>query len=228
MSEGSALEIKGLGRAFQQGGRRLEVLRDIDLRIAAGEAVALMGPSGSGKSTLLHAAGLLERPDAGEIIIAGKICSTMNDRQRTVMRRDCLGFVYQFHHLLPEFTALENVLIPMRLAKVSQVEASQRARRLLTELGLEDRLEHAPGELSGGEQQRVAIARALANQPVLLLADEPTGNLDQATAEVVLAELLSIVRERGLGILIATHDPLVADRLDRVVRLEDGQLLPTT
>ena len=228
MSEGSALEIRGLGRAFQQGGRRLEVLRDIDLRIAAGEAVALMGPSGSGKSTLLHAAGLLERPDAGEIVIAGKICSTMNDRQRTVMRRNCLGFVYQFHHLLPEFTALENVLIPMRLAKVSHVEASQRARRLLTELGLEDRLEHAPGELSGGEQQRVAIARALANQPVLLLADEPTGNLDQATAEVVLAELLSIVRERGLGILIATHDPLVADRLDRVVRLEDGQLLPTS
>jgi lipoprotein-releasing system ATP-binding protein len=228
MSEGSPLEIRGLGRAFQQGGRRLEVLRDLDLRIVAGEAVALMGPSGSGKSTLLHAAGLLERPDAGEIVIAGKICSTMNDRQRTVMRRDCLGFVYQFHHLLPEFTALENVLIPMRLAKVSQVEASQRARRLLTELGLEDRLEHAPGELSGGEQQRVAIARALANQPVLLLADEPTGNLDQTTAEVVLAELLSIVRERGLGILIATHDPLVADRLDRVVRLEDGQLLPTT
>ena len=226
MSEGSVLEIRGLGRAFQQGGRRLEVLRDIDLRIAAGEAVALMGPSGSGKSTLLHAAGLLERPDAGEIVIAGKNCSTMNDRQRTVMRRDFLGFVYQFHHLLPEFTALENVLIPMRLAKAPQVEASQRARRLLTELGLEDRLEHAPGELSGGEQQRVAIARALANQPVLLLADEPTGNLDQATAEVVLAELLSIVRERGLGILIATHDPLVADRLDRVVRLEDGQLLP--
>ena len=227
MSEGSALEIRGLGRAFQQGGRRLEVLRDINLRIAAGEAVALMGPSGSGKSTLLHAAGLLERPDAGEIVIAGKICSTMNDRQRTVMRRDFLGFVYQFHHLLPEFTALENVLIPMRLAKVSQMEASQRARRLLTELGLEDRLEHAPGELSGGEQQRVAIARSLANQPVLLLADEPTGNLDQATAEVVLAELLSIVRERGLGILIATHDPSVADRLDRVVRLQDGQLLPT-
>jgi len=187
-----------------------------------------MGPSGSGKSTLLHAAGLLERPDAGEIVIAGKNCSTMNDRQRTVMRRDFLGFVYQFHHLLPEFTALENVLIPMRLAKVSQGEASQRARRLLTELGLEDRLEHAPGELSGGEQQRVAIARALANQPVLLLADEPTGNLDQATAEVVLAELLSIVRERGLGVLIATHDRLVADRLDRVVLLEDGQLLPTT
>jgi lipoprotein-releasing system ATP-binding protein len=227
MSEGSALEIRGLGRAFQQGSRRLEVLRNLDLRILAGEAVALMGPSGSGKSTLLHAAGLLERPDAGEIVIAGKNCSTMNDRQRTVMRRDFLGFVYQFHHLLPEFTALENVLIPMRLAKVSQGEASQRARRLLTELGLEDRLEHAPGELSGGEQQRVAIARALANQPVLLLADEPTGNLDQATAEVVLAELLSIVRERGLGVLIATHDRLVADRLDRVVLLEDGQLLPT-
>lgn len=228
MNEGSALEVTGLGRAFLQGGRRLEVLRGLDLRIAAGEAVALMGPSGSGKSTLLHAAGLLEQPDAGTIVIAGQNCSTMNDRQRTAMRRDYLGFVYQFHHLLPEFTALENVLMPMRLAKVSEPEATQRARRLLTELGLEDRLEHAPAELSGGEQQRVAIARALANQPVLLLADEPTGNLDQATADVVLAELLSIVRQRGLGILIATHDPLVADRLDRVVRLQDGRLQATT
>ncbi len=225
MNDGSVLEISRLGRAFQQGDRRLEVLRNLNLRIAAGEAVALVGPSGSGKSTLLHAAGLLERPDTGEIVIAGRNCSAMGDRQRTAMRRDFLGFVYQFHHLLPEFSALENVIMPMRLAKLPRLKARDRAQRLLTELGLGDRLEHAPGQLSGGEQQRVAVARALANQPVLLLADEPTGNLDQATAEVVLSELLAIVRARGLGILIATHDPLVAERLDRVVRLHDGKLM---
>jgi lipoprotein-releasing system ATP-binding protein len=225
MNDGVVLKITQLGRAFQQGGRRLEVLRNLDLQIAAGEAVALVGPSGSGKSTLLHAAGLLEQPDEGEIVIAGRNCSAMSDRQRTAMRRNFLGFVYQFHHLLPEFSALENVIMPMRLAKLPLAEARERAQRLLTELGLEDRLSHAPAQLSGGEQQRVAVARALANQPVLLLADEPTGNLDQATAEVVLAELLAIVRERGLGILIATHDPLVAERLDRVVRLQDGRLL---
>lgn len=224
MSDGAVLEITGLSRAFQQGERRLQVLRNLDLRIAAGEAVALVGPSGSGKSTLLHAAGLLERPDSGEIVIAGQLCSSMSDRECTAMRRDYLGFVYQFHHLLPEFTALENVIIPMRLAKLPMVEARDRARKLLTELGLGERLEHAPAQLSGGEQQRVAVARALANQPVLLLADEPTGNLDQATAEVVLVELLTIAQERGLGILIATHDPLVAGRLDRTVRLHDGRL----
>ncbi len=225
MSDGAVLEITGLSRAFQQGDRRLQVLRNLDLRIAAGEAVALVGPSGSGKSTLLHAAGLLEQADSGEIVIAGRPCSSMNDRQRTAMRRDYLGFVYQFHHLLPEFTALENVIMPMRLAKLPMAEARDRARRLLTELGLGERLEHAPAQLSGGEQQRVAVARALANQPVLLLADEPTGNLDQATAEVVLVELLTIAQERGLGILIATHDPLVAGRLDRTVRLHDGHLV---
>lgn len=224
MNDVPVLEITSLDRAFLQGDRRLQVLRNLDLRIAAGEAVALMGPSGSGKSTLLHAAGLLEQPDAGEIMIAGRRCSTMGDGQRTAMRRDFVGFIYQFHHLLPEFTALENVLMPMRLAQLPQQEATDRARRLLTELGLAERLDHTPAQLSGGEQQRVAIARALANQPVLLLADEPTGNLDQATADVVLGELLSIVRERGLGTLIATHDPLVADRLDRVVRLQDGRL----
>ncbi|MBT3373527.1 MAG: ABC transporter ATP-binding protein [Rhodospirillaceae bacterium] len=225
MSDDGVLRITGLARAFVQGGRRLEVLRGLDLTIEVGEAVALMGPSGSGKSTLLHAAGLLEEPDAGDIMIAGQNCAAMNDGQRTAMRRDHVGFVYQFHHLLPEFTALENVLMPMRLAKLPADEASARAEQLLAELGLADRLGHAPGQLSGGEQQRVAIARALANQPVLLLADEPTGNLDQATAEMVLSELLSIVRGRGLGMLVATHDPLVADRLDRVVRLQDGCLV---
>ena len=225
MSDDGVLRITGLARAFVQGGRRLEVLRGLDLTIEVGEAVALMGPSGSGKSTLLHAAGLLEEPDAGDIMIAGQNCAAMNDGQRTAMRRDHVGFVYQFHHLLPEFTALENVLMPMRLAKLPADEASARAEQLLAELGLADRLGHAPGQLSGGEQQRVAIARALANQPVLLLADEPTGNLDQATAEMVLSELLSIVRGRGLGMLVATHDPLVADRLDRVVRLQAGCLV---
>jgi len=225
MSDDGVLRITGLARAFVQGGRRLEVLRGLDLTIEVGEAVALMGPSGSGKSTLLHAAGLLEEPDAGDIMIAGQNCAAMNDGQRTAMRRDHVGFVYQFHHLLPEFTALENVLMPMRLAKLPADEASARAEQLLAELGLADRLGHAPGQLSGGEQQRVAIARALANQPVLLLADEPTGNLDQATAEMVLSELLSIVRGRGLGMLVATHDALVADRLDRVVRLQDGCLV---
>jgi lipoprotein-releasing system ATP-binding protein len=224
-NNGPALQITALDRTFHQGGRTLEVLRGLDLTVGRGEAVALIGPSGSGKSTLLHAAGLLERPDGGEIIIAGQNCAAMNDGQRTAMRRDHLGFVYQFHHLLPEFTALENVQMPMRLAKIPHKISIVRAEKLLTELGLADRMGHAPSQLSGGEQQRVAMARALANQPVLLLADEPTGNLDQATAEVVLAELLSIVRNEGLGILIATHDPMVADRLDRVVRLQDGQLV---
>ncbi|MBT3330045.1 MAG: ABC transporter ATP-binding protein [Rhodospirillaceae bacterium] len=225
MNEGAVLQIAGLERTFVQGNRQLRVLSNLDLSVARGEAIALMGPSGSGKSTLLHAAGLLEQPDAGSIVIAGQNCADMNDRQRTAMRRDYLGFVYQFHHLLPEFTALENVLMPLRLANVGAEEAKQRAQSLLIELGLEDRLAHAPAQLSGGEQQRVAIARALANKPVLLLADEPTGNLDQATAEVVLEELLSLVRQQGLAAVIATHDPLVADRLDRTVRLQDGHLV---
>ena len=225
MNEGAVLQIAGLERTFVQGNRQLRVLSNLDLSVARGEAIALMGPSGSGKSTLLHAAGLLEQPDAGSIVIAGQNCADMNDRQRTAMRRDYLGFVYQFHHLLPEFTALENVLMPLRLANVGAEEAKQRAQSLLIELGLEDRLAHAPAQLSGGEQQRVAIARAWANKPVLLLADEPTGNLDQATAEVVLEELLSLVRQQGLAAVIATHDPLVADRLDRTVRLQDGHLV---
>ena len=192
---------------------------------ARGEAVALIGPSGSGKSTLLHAAGLLEKPDGGEIEIAGQRCSTMGDAQRTVIRRKQLGFVYQFHHLLPEFTALENVMMPMRLARAPKSEGLSRAEKLLGEMGLADRIGHLPAQLSGGEQQRVAIARALANQPVLLLADEPTGNLDQATAELVFEELLLAVRDRGLSMLVATHDVMIADRLDRVVRIQDGHVV---
>ena len=225
MSDGPALRITGLNQTFHQGGRELKVLRDLDMTVDRGEAVALIGPSGSGKSTLLHAAGLLEQPDGGEIEIAGQRCSTMGDAQRTVIRRKQLGFVYQFHHLLPEFTALENVMMPMRLARAPKSEGLSRAEKLLGEMGLADRIGHAPAQLSGGEQQRVAIARALANQPVLLLADEPTGNLDQATAELVFEELLSVVRDRGLSMLVATHDVMIADRLDRVVRIQDGHVV---
>lgn len=225
MSDGPALRITGLNRTFHQGGRELKVLRDLDMTVDRGEAVALIGPSGSGKSTLLHAAGLLEQPDGGEIEISGQRCSTMGDAQRTVIRRKQLGFVYQFHHLLPEFTALENVMMPMRLARAPKSEGLSRAEKLLGEMGLADRIGHLPAQLSGGEQQRVAIARALANQPVLLLADEPTGNLDQATAELVFEELLSAVRDRGLSMLVATHDVMIADRLDRVVRIQDGHVV---
>lgn len=225
MSDGPALRITGLNRTFHQGGRELKVLRDLDMTVDRGEAVALIGPSGSGKSTLLHAAGLLEQPDGGEIEIAGQRCSTMGDAQRTVIRRKQLGFVYQFHHLLPEFTALENVMMPMRLARAPKSEGLSRAEKLLGEMGLADRIGHLPAQLSGGEQQRVAIARALANQPVLLLADEPTGNLDQATAELVFEELLLAVRDRGLSMLVATHDVMIADRLDRVVRIQDGHVV---
>lgn len=225
MSDGPALRITGLNQTFHQGGRELKVLRDLDMTVDRGEAVALIGPSGSGKSTLLHAAGLLEQPDGGEIEIAGQRCSTMGDAQRTVIRRKQLGFVYQFHHLLPEFTALENVMMPMRLARAPKSEGLSRAEKLLGEMGLADRIGHLPAQLSGGEQQRVAIARALANQPVLLLADEPTGNLDQATAELVFEELLLAVRDRGLSMLVATHDVMIADRLDRVVRIQDGHVV---
>ncbi|MCS5605434.1 MAG: ABC transporter ATP-binding protein [Alphaproteobacteria bacterium] len=225
MSDGPALRITGLNQTFYQGGRELKVLRDLDMTVDRGEAVALIGPSGSGKSTLLHAAGLLEQPDGGEIEISGQCCSTMGDAQRTVIRRKQLGFVYQFHHLLPEFTALENVMMPMRLARAPKSEGLSRAEKLLGEMGLADRIGHLPAQLSGGEQQRVAIARALANQPVLLLADEPTGNLDQATAELVFEELLSAVRDRGLSMLVATHDVMIADRLDSVVRMQDGHVV---
>ncbi|MFP6726274.1 MAG: ABC transporter ATP-binding protein [Alphaproteobacteria bacterium] len=225
MSDGPALRITGLNQTFHQGGRELKVLRDLDMTVDRGEAVALIGPSGSGKSTLLHAAGLLEQPDGGEIEISGQRCSTMGDAQRTVIRRKQLGFVYQFHHLFPEFTALENVMMPMRLARAPKSEGLSRAEKLLGEMGLADRIGHLPAQLSGGEQQRVAIARALANQPVLLLADEPTGNLDQATAELVFEELLLAVRDRGLSMLVATHDVMIADRLDRVVRIQDGHVV---
>jgi len=219
------LDLTGVKRTFRQGRQDLEVLRGIDLVLGAGEIVALVGPSGSGKSTLLHIAGLLESPDAGDVAIVGKSCTAMNDDARTAMRRDHLGFVYQNHHLLPEFSALENVAIPGIISGLGRAESKKRAREILGWMGLEDRETHRPGRLSGGEKQRVAIARALAASPSLLLADEPTGNLDPATAGDVFEVLLKLVRGAGLTALIATHNPDLAQRMDRIVRLEDGHLV---
>jgi len=223
MSE-TALELSGIERSYPQASGRLEVLRGVDLRLEAGELVALLGPSGSGKSTLLHTAGLLERPEHGEVRVGGQACGAMGDARRTAVRRDSIGFVYQFHHLLPEFSALENVMLPQRIAGAAKPAALARAEELLRELGLGERLHHRPAQLSGGEQQRVAIARALANAPLLLLADEPTGNLDEATAAVVFEEFLKLARARGLAGLIATHNSALAERMDRSVRLVAGRL----
>ncbi len=218
------LDLKGIKRTFHQGGRALKVLRGIGLRVAAGEVVGLLGPSGSGKSTLLHIAGLLERPDAGSVAIKGEKCDELAERERTIIRRHGIGFVYQFHHLLPEFTALENVLLPQLIAERNEGEARQHAAEVLARLGLKKRLDHLPAQLSGGEQQRVAIARALANDPALLLADEPTGNLDESTAAKVMDELIAAARTKGVGALIATHNMTLAGRMDRCVHLHDGKL----
>lgn len=219
------LELKKVVKTYKQGSQTLQVLREVDLDIEAGEIVALVGPSGSGKSTLLQIAGLLDRPTAGDIYLNGQNCSKLNDAMRTSLRSDYLGFVYQYHNLLPDFDATENVMLPQLIAGVKNKEAKERAQWLLKRLGLEKRLNHRPAELSGGEQQRVAIARALANAPKLLLADEPTGNLDPKTSEVVFAELLSIVKETGLSALIATHNLDLAERMDRKVKLENGKLI---
>jgi lipoprotein-releasing system ATP-binding protein len=219
------LRLEAVGMSFVQGGRKLEVLSGAALAIAAGEMVALVGPSGAGKSTLLHIAGLLERPETGEIHIAGTACSGLSDARRTELRRDSLGFVYQYHHLLPEFSAVENVLVPQMIAGRGRGEARRAAMALLASVGLEARAEHRPGQLSGGEQQRVAIARALANGPSVLLADEPTGNLDPHTAADVFEVLITRVREAGLAALIATHNPDLAGRMDRVLSLEDGKIV---
>ena len=221
MSE-PALVADAIRRTFVQGAVRLDVLRGASLSLAAGEIVALVGPSGAGKSTLLHIAGLLERPDGGEVVIGGTPCGKLGDGERTRLRRERLGFIYQFHHLLPEFSALENVVLPQMIAGVGRAAARDRARELLARLGIERRADHRPGQLSGGEQQRVAIARAMANRPAVLLADEPTGNLDPATAEAVFDELLGLVRQTGLAALIATHNPLLAQRMDRLLEIEDG------
>lgn len=224
MSE-PALRLEGIARTYMAGETPLEVLREIDLDVMPGEIVGLIGPSGSGKSSLLHAAGLLERPSAGRISIQGRDCSDLGDDQRTRLRRTLIGFVYQFHHLLPEFTALENVAMPARIAGEFEKAARAHARDLLTGLGLADRLQHQPAQLSGGEQQRVAIARALANRPHLLLADEPTGNLDPATAEAVFAAMNMLVREHGVAALMATHNLQLATYMDRVYELRAGRLV---
>ena len=221
----AVLRLEGVARTFRTGDGLLDVLRGIDLAIGPGEIVALAAPSGAGKSTLLHIAGLLEHADRGRIVVAGKEASALGDTARTELRRSTIGFVYQFHHLLPEFTARENVAMPQVIAGVSRRAAAQRAETLLGTLGLSARLNHRPARLSGGEQQRVAIARALANEPKLLLADEPTGNLDMATADVVFGELLSLVRERGVAALIATHNPDLAARMDRTLTLRDGHVV---
>jgi lipoprotein-releasing system ATP-binding protein len=220
------LEMRGVIRTYKSGAGDLPVLRGVDLSIRAGEIVALMAPSGTGKSTLLHLAGVLERPDGGQVLITGRDASTLSDPDRTAIRRDSIGFVYQFHHLLPEFSALENVALPQMIKGVSRTQAEARALSLLTGFGLASRARHHPGKLSGGEQQRVAIARALANAPKLLLADEPTGNLDVATATVVFEELLHIVREQGLAALIATHNPDLAAKMDRTITLHEGKIVP--
>ena len=220
----AALSLRGVVRTYEQAGRLLEVLRAVDLVIAPGELVALVGPSGAGKSTLLHVAGLLERPDDGTVAIGGQQCDGMSDGERTAVRRAQVGFVYQFHHLMPEFSATENVMLPQMIAGVGRREARRRAGELLAMVNLTERTGHRPGQLSGGEQQRVAIARALANGPNVLLADEPTGNLDHHTADEVFALFTSFVRERRIAALVATHNLELAGRMDRIFRLEDGHL----
>ncbi|MGV2978806.1 ABC transporter ATP-binding protein [Camelimonas sp. ID_303_24] len=225
MSEPPALYLTGIMRSYAQGERSLDILRGAELAIWPGEIVALVAPSGTGKSTLLHVAGLLEKPDAGEIYVGGEPTSLLDDRGRTGLRRTHIGFVYQSHHLLPEFSALENVVLPQLVAGLKQREAERRASELLGFLGLGERLKHRPAELSGGEQQRVALARAVANAPHVLLADEPTGNLDPETAEHVFGTLVTLVRATGLAALIATHNLSLAARMDRRLTLLDGRIV---
>ncbi len=219
------LETKDLQRVYHQAGESLNVLHNIDMQIKAGEIVALVGPSGSGKSTLLQMVGLLDKPTSGKIMIAGQDATGGNDEKRTVLRRKFIGFVYQFHYLLPEFTALENVVIPQMIAGVGKEDAEEKAVALLTKLKLDHRLNNRPARLSGGEQQRVAMARALANNPKLLLADEPTGNLDPETSENVFEMLTDLVRGAGVGALIATHNMDLAERMDRILELKAGRII---
>ncbi|WP_291295980.1 ABC transporter ATP-binding protein [Elioraea sp.] len=219
------LSLTGVVRRFRTGDGTLEVLRGADLTLQAGEIVALVAPSGAGKSTLLHIAGLLEKPDEGVVRVAGRSTAEMSEAERTTARGGAIGFVYQFHHLLPEFSALENVVMPQMIMGKAKGVAEARARTLLTQLGLGQRLSHRPARLSGGEQQRVAIARALANEPAVLLADEPTGNLDAGTADVVFGELLALVRGHRTAALVATHNPELAARMDRTVTLREGRIV---
>ena len=225
MSDNAALHLIDIQRTYHQAGEPLPVLRGASLTLEPGELVALVGPSGAGKSTLLHVAGLLEKPDGGQVWLQGRDCGRMGDTERTAMRRTTIGFVYQFHHLLPEFTAVENVMLPQMIAGLSKRESRERALELLAMVGLAKRASHRPAKLSGGEQQRVAIVRALANAPRVLIGDEPTGNLDHHTADDVMNALISIVRTVGLGALIATHNIELARRMDRIVTLEDGVLV---
>ncbi|MCP1469842.1 lipoprotein-releasing system ATP-binding protein [Sphingobium sp. OAS761] len=218
------LKVTELARSFTQGGVTIDVLRGVNLSVGVGEIVALLGPSGSGKSTLLQAVGLLEGGFEGSIRIGGEEAAKLDNDGRTRLRRDALGFVYQFHHLLPDFNATENVVLPQVIREAEMAPARARAESLLTSLGLGHRLDHRPSQLSGGEQQRVAVARALANRPALVLADEPTGNLDERTADIVLAEFLRLVREEGSAALVATHNERLAHKMDRVVRLHEGVL----
>ncbi|MGX9964969.1 ABC transporter ATP-binding protein [Roseomonas sp. F4] len=224
-NEQAPLELRNVTRRFKTEAGVLEVLIGANLTLLAGEIVALVAPSGTGKSTLLHLAGLLEKPDAGEVYFAGQAAGTLGDDARTAIRRTGIGFVYQFHHLLPEFSAIENIALPQMANGVAKSAADTRARELLADFGLAGREQHRPGKLSGGEQQRVAIARALANKPRVLLADEPTGNLDVGTSDRVFMELLQAVRGQGMAALIATHNPELARRMDRVVTLRDGKVV---
>jgi lipoprotein-releasing system ATP-binding protein len=225
MSDTAALHLIDIERTYQQAGEPLPVLRGASLTLHPGELVALVGPSGAGKSTLLHVAGLLERPNGGQVWLEGRDCGRMGDAERTAMRRNSIGFVYQFHHLLPEFSAVENVMLPQMITGLSKAESRARGMELLAMVGLGKRATHRPAQLSGGEQQRVAIVRALANAPRVLIGDEPTGNLDHHTADDVMNALVAIVRNVGLGALIATHNLELARRMDRIVALEDGVLV---
>lgn len=221
----AVLQLSKVGRTYSAGARALTVLDGADLSIGRGELVALVAPSGAGKSTLLHLAGLLERPDSGSLSIGGLECNSLVDAERTRLRRTSVGFIYQFHHLLPELTAQENIALPLQIAGASRAVALKRADELLTMLGLAPRAGHRPSELSGGEQQRVAIARAVANRPKLLLADEPTGNLDPSTADLVFEALTDLVRSTGLAALVATHNHELAARMDRTVTIEGGKII---
>lgn len=224
-SQTIVLNLAGISRSYMQGDDELSILRGANFELRRGETVALVAPSGAGKSTLLHIAGLLERPDAGEVFVNGHATSTLNDEGRTAIRRSEIGFVYQFHHLLPEFSALENIMIPQMIDGLSQSDAAERGSQLLDYLRIGHRKDHRPSELSGGEQQRVAIARAVANAPMVLLADEPTGNLDPETAGYVFEALDALVRQSGLAALIATHNHDLASLMDRRVTIEDGQIV---
>lgn len=219
------LKLDGLRRSFRQGEREISVLTGASAELFAGQAVALIGPSGAGKSTLLHIAGLLESPEEGSVVVNGRDCAKLDDDERTRIRRAELGFIYQFHQLLPEFSALENVALPQMILGRSRKQAEARALELLSGMGLAERVDHRPAQLSGGEQQRTAICRALANKPKLILADEPTGNLDPRTSEHVFQELIGLFKSEGVAALIATHNLELASRMDRVLRMENGLLI---